>query len=253
MATVQSEVGRIRIFEDFEGAECPVADTLSPQQLGKLRICGETIADNDVGATSQEADPCLNGVIRLTTSDEDNHSICLTTAKIFTPSLNGTLVAECRVQFDDLDTKEFFFGFSDENDDDQGCEGDILHGETATITLTASDLCGFLLSSELTEDEMWHCVYNGGTTTGVTDSTAIESDVNAVLAEYNILRVEIDNNGTARWYVDGVLKQTVEGAVSTTSTDLFAAQAIIEVKGTAGAEYADIDYFLIEASRDWTK
>lgn len=252
MATIQSGKGRIRIFEDFEGAECPVADTLSPQAIGKLRLCGETIADADVGATSQEADPCLNGVLRLTTSDENNHSICLTTAKIFTPSLNGTMVAECRVQFDDLNTKEFFFGFSDENDDDQGCEGDIIHGTGTTLTLSASDLCGFLLSSELTEDEMWHCVYNGGTTTGIVLSTTVESGIDAVAATYDILRVEIDPNGTARWYINGVLEQTTAGAVSITSTDLFAAQAIIEVKDTAGAETADIDYMLVEANRDWT-
>jgi len=253
MATIQSETGRIRIFEDFEGAECPVADTLSPQTIGKLRLCGETIADADVGATSQEADPCLNGVLRLTTSDEDNHSICLTTAKIFTPSLNGTMIAECRVQFDDLDTKEFFFGFSDENDDDQGCEGDLIHGATTVLTLTGSDLCGFLLSSELTEDEMWHMPYNGGTTTGIVLSTTVESGIDAVAAEYDILRVEIDPNGTARWYINGVLEQTVEGAVSITATDLFAGQAIIEVKGTAAAETADIDYMLVDAGRDWTK
>jgi len=248
----ESGTGRIRIFHDFMGAECPVADTLSPQQIGDLRLCGETIADADVGMTINEADPCLNGVARLTTSDEDNHSICLCTGKMFTPSLNGTMVAECRVQFDDLDTKEFFFGFSDENDDDQGCEGDIIHGATTVLTLTGSNLCGFLLSSELDEDEMWHMVYNGGTATGIVLSTTVESDVDAVAAEYNILRVEIDNNGTARWYIDGVLKQTVTGAVSVTSTDLFAGQAIIEVKGTAAAETADLDYVLFEANRDWT-
>lgn len=253
MATIQSGVGKIRIFEDFMGAECPVADTLSPQQIGDLRLCGETIADADVGMTINEADPCLNGVARLTTSDEDNHSICLTTGKMFTPASNGTLVAECRVQFDDLDTKEFFFGFSDENDDDQGCEGDIIHGATETLTLTASDLVGFFLSAELSEDEMWHMVYNGGTTTGQTDSTEVESGVDAVAAEYDVLRIEIDNNGTARWYINGVLEQTVENAASVTTTDLWAAQAIIEVKGTSAAETADIDYFLVEANRDWTK
>lgn len=252
MATIQSEVGKIRIFQDFMGAECPVADTLSPQQIGDLRLCGETIADADVGMVINEADPCLNGVARLTTSDEDNHSICLTTGKMFTPSLNGTLVAECRVQFCDLDTKEFFFGFSDENDDDQGCEGDLIHGATTVVTLTGSDLCGFHFSSEYTEDEMWHMPYNGGTTTGVVLSTTIESGVDAVAGEYNILRLEIDVDGTARWYIDGVLKQTVAGAVSTTATDLFAGQAIIEVKGTAAAETCDIDYVLFTANRDWT-
>lgn len=252
MATRQSEVGKIRIFDDFVGPEWPLANTDETTHVGLFRLVGETIADGDVGATVNEADPCLNGVLRLTTSDENNHSCGLVTGKMFTPSLNGTMVAECRVQFDDLNTKEFFFGFSDQNDDDQGVESDICHGATEAITLTADNLCGFLLSAELSEDEMWHCVYNGGTTTGEILSTNIETGVDAVLAEYNILRVEIDNNGTARWLVDGVLKQTVEGAVSTTSTDLFAAELIIEVKDTAGAEYVDIDYFLVEANRDWT-
>ena len=252
MATVQSGVGKIRMFDDFVGPEWPIDNTDETTHVGIFRLVGETIADGDVGATINEAAPCLNGVLRLTTSDENNHSVGLVTGKMFTPSLNGTMIAECRVQFDDLDTKEFFFGFSNQNDDDQGVEGDICHGVTEAITLTSSDLCGFLLSAELSEDEMWHCVYNGGTTTGEILSTEIESGVDAVYGEYNILRVEIDNSGTARWYVDGVKVQTTEGAVSTTSTDLFAAEFIIEVKDTAAAEYADIDYFLVEANRDWT-
>ena len=252
MATIQSECGRITIFEDFIGPEFTIADTASPGVIGMFRVSGETIADTDVGVTINESDPCLNGVARLTTSDENNHSVCLTTAKMFTPVKNGTMIAECRVQFADLETKEFFFGFSDENDDDQGCESDLIHGATETITLTGSDLVGFLLSAELTEDEMWHMVFNGGTVTGETDSTAIETGVDAVAAEYNILRIEVDNDGTARWYVDGVLKKTLEGAVSVTSTDLFAAQAIIEVKDTAAAETADVDYIYVSANRDWT-
>lgn len=252
MAIIQSEVGRIRIFDDFTGPEWPLANTDETTHVGVFRLVGETIADGDVGATVNEAAPCLGGVLRLTTADEDTHSVALVTGKMFTPSLNGTMIAECRIQFDDLDTKEFFFGFSNQNDDDQGVEADICHGATKALTLTASDLCGFLLSAELSEDEMWHCVYNGGTTTGEILSTNVESGVDAVYAKYNILRVEIDNSGTARWYIDGVLVQTTEGAVSTTSTDLFAAELIIEVKDTAGAEYVDVDYFLVSANRDWT-
>ena len=77
-----------------------------------------------------------------------------------------------------------------------------------------------------------------------------QSGVDAVLAEWNILRVEVDPNGTARWYVDGVLKQTVTGAVSTTAD--IAAVLLIECKDTAGAEEVDVDYILVEANRDWT-
>ena len=68
--------------------------------------------------------------------------------------------------------------------------------------------------------------------------------------EWDILRLEIAINGTARWYVNGVLKQTVSGAVST-STDL-AVLAMIETRA-ASNEYAWIDYIAIEANRDWTE
>jgi hypothetical protein len=255
MTMVQSGVGKVRIFEDFFGAEQPVANTQGATTatpfIGGLRMVGETIADTDTGIVSNETTPCLSGVARLTSPDgtADDH-IGLVTAKMFDVGLMGTLIAETRVQFDDLDTKEFFFGFACENDDDQGLEGDLIHGGTETLTLTAADLCGFLLSSELTEDEMWHCAYNGGTTAGETDSTEVESGVDAVLAEWNILRVEIDPNGTARWFVDGVLKQTVEGAVSTTEN--LAGVIIVENKTTGAVESVDVDYVLFEANRDWT-
>jgi hypothetical protein len=71
-----------------------------------------------------------------------------------------------------------------------------------------------------------------------------------VAAEWDVLRLEVSINGTARWYVNGVLKQTVTGAVST-STDL-AVLAMIEARA-ASNEYAWIDYIAIEANRDWTE
>ena len=64
-----------------------------------------------------------------------------------------------------------------------------------------------------------------------------------------MLRLEIDTNGTARWYIDGVLKQTVVGAVST-SVDL-ALLLGVETKGNA-IETMDVDYLLLQANRDWT-
>ena len=147
-------------------------------------------------------------------------------------------------------SEEFYFGLTDVNDDTSILEGNNLHGASTTITLTASDLCGFLLSAELTDDEDWHMVYNGGDTTGQTTSTSIDADVDAVAGEYDVLRLEVAPNGTARWYINGALKQTVTGAVST-STDL-AVIAMVEAK-SAAIEYAWIDYIAIEANRDWTE
>jgi hypothetical protein len=70
-----------------------------------------------------------------------------------------------------------------------------------------------------------------------------------VAGEWQVLRLEIDPNGTARWYVDEDLKQTVTGAVST-SVDLKFFIAV-EAKGAA-IETMDIDYIKIKANRDWT-
>jgi hypothetical protein len=255
MSTIQSGVGKIRIFEDFIGHEWPITNTDETPHVGPFRIVGETpFTDADTGFTSQEAEPNLNGVMRMTSPNEsDNDAIGLCTAKMFDVALMGTLIAEVRLQFDDLETLEFYCGFTGDNADDVTLEGDTIHGADTTVTLTEDDLCGFLYSAELTEDEMWHCVYNGGTTTGETVSTSVESGVDAVADEYNILRVEVDPNGTARWYIDGVLKQTVEGAVSLTEDLAFI--IMIESKAASPTNYnetVDMDYILIEAKRDWT-
>ena len=244
----QGGVGKIRLFEDFCGAEWPVAETADDNMMiGDFRLIGQGIAEADSGAVALESDG-LSGVAQLTTTNEAEHTCGLATSKCFDVALMGPLIAEARVRFTDLDTKECYFGWTDVNDDTAILEGGNIHGATTIITLTASDLCGFHLSAELTDDEDWHMVYNGGTTTGETVSTNIDADDDAVAGEWQVLRLEIDPNGTARWYIDGVLKQTVTGAVSTT-TDL-ACILMVEAKGTA-VESVDVDYLLVEANRDW--
>ena len=247
----QTGYGRIKIFEDFLAGEDIVAATAASRAFGGsgLRVIGQGIAEADSGVTVGESDG-LNGVGILTTTNEDAHSVGLTTGKVFDVAKMAPINIECRVQFPDLDTKAFYFGLTDVNDDTSILEGNNLVAAGATLTLSASDLCGFLIDAEATDDEDWIMVYNGGTTTGQTTIASIDADNDAVAAEWDILRLEIAINGTARWYVNGVLKQTVTGAVST-STDL-AVMAMIETRA-ASNEYAWIDYIAIEANRDWTE
>ena len=246
-----SGYGRIKIFVDFLAGEDIVAATAATRAFGGsgLRVIGQGIAEADSGITVGEADG-LNGVGILTTTNEDAHSCGLTTGKVFDVGKMAPINIECRVQFPDLDTKAFYFGLTDVNDDTTILEGNNLVAASGTLTLSASDLCGFLIDAEATDDEDWIMVYNGGTTTGETTIANIDADNDAVAAEWDILRLEVAINGTARWYVNGVLKQTVTGAVST-STDL-AVLAMIETRA-ASNEYAWIDYIAIEANRDWTE
>ena len=250
MATVQSGPGRVEIFEDFLAGEDIVAATAVGRAFGGsgLRVIGQGSSDTDSGITVGESDG-LNGVGILTTTNEDAHSLGLTTGKVFDVAKMGTIVAECRVQFPDLDTKAFYFGFTDVNGDTAILEGENLVAASGTVTLTASDLCGFLIDAEATDDEDWIMVFNGGTTTGETTISSIDADDDAVAGEWQVLRLEIGPNGTARWYIDGVLKQTKTGAVST-STDL-ALLAMIETRA-ASNEYAWLDYVYVSANRDWT-
>ena len=250
MAEVHGANGRIEIFEDFLAGEDIVAATAATRSFGGsgLRVLGQGIAETDSGITVLESDG-LNGVGVFTTTNEDAHSCGVATGTVFDVAKMAPIVAECRVQFADLDTKAFYFGFTDVNTDTTILEGNQLVAASGTLTLSASDLCGFLLDAEATDDEDWIMAYNGGTTTRETTIGNIDADDDAVAGEFQILRLEIAPNGTARWYVDGVLKQTKTGAVSTT-TDL-ALLAMIEARA-ASNEYVYLDYLYVSANRDWT-
>ena len=250
----QSGPGVIEIFEDFTGPEWIIAETAASGSSGPFRVVGQGVADADAGITILESDATgggLNGVAQMVSPNaSDNDAIFFTTSMMFDVAKMGTIIAEARVRLPDLDTKEVFFGFSDLNADTHSMEGVLIHGTGTTTTLTASDFVGFHFSSEYTDDDDWHGVYNGGTTTGQTASGSTDLNDVAVADEFQVLRLELAPNGRVEWYIDGVLKQTVAGAVST-SVDL-ACQLGLEIKGTGSNELLDVDYILIRANRDWT-
>ena len=248
MATIQSEIGKVYLLEDF-AKSLPLATTdAAAVPFGDFMAVGQGIAETDSGIVSLAADG-LAGIGQLTTTDEDVHAMGVQTGMMFDVGKMAPIVAECRVRFAAITTGEFFFGLSDVCTDLAIIEGAIFHGNTVTITNSASDGCGFLLSSELTDSDEWHYVYNGGSTTAQTVSTSAELDVDVVAGDFQILRLEIDPNGTVRWYIDGVLKETVEGAVSTT-TDM-CLSCLVESK-TVAVKTADVDYVFVSANRDWT-
>ena len=249
----QSGEGKIRIFDDFIGFEVPVASTAVQTTApyftpGGLRVVGQCLEQNDSGVVGLDSDG-VNGVVRLTTTDDTEHSVGFTTNQSFSMSLNGGISIEARVRFENTDTKQVYFGLTDVVTNGVGIlEGEQMVGAGTGITLTASDLCGFMMSADLTDATDWHGVYKGGSATASTTSTDVDFD-DVAGTDFQVLRLEVDSNGTARWYIDGDLKQTVTGAVSTTT--VFAVLIMVEAKGGA-IETMDVDYVLIETNRDWT-
>jgi hypothetical protein len=243
----QSGPGQIVLWCDF-AQEDNIANTAESRLIGDFTVGGQGNAETDSGIPTLNAD-ALGGVGVLTTTDEVDHTIAVGTPIMFDVDLMGPIIAEARVRFGDLDTKEVFFGFTDIDINTVSVQTDICHGASTTVTLTASDICGFLLSAELTDDEDWHTVYNGGTSSGVTASGSLDADDDAVAGEWQVLKMEIFPNGTVSFYIDEALIRTVTGAVST-SVDLNCMLAL-EAK-TAAIETLDVDYLMVTAQRDWT-
>lgn len=249
----QSGYGKILCFNDFTGEEIQVAANMEHASAtgaiwnlsGGFTVKGQNLDQTDAGLPAVEDG--LNGQVTITSSATAGGDACfVTTETCFKPSVNGTLVLEARVELAALTARRVFVGFSGTVADAQST---ICSGATATLTLTESNLAGFLFDSGLTTNVEWHCVYNGGSTTGVTDATAVNSGVAPVAGNMDVLRVEIDNNGTARWYINGVLKQTVAGAVSTTAV-FGGCVGVVSTTTTVASVTAD--YIAVEANRDWT-
>ena len=248
----QSGAGKIRLFNDFFGVSETLGLATDTAQLGDFYAGGEGFEDTDAGLAGKDA---LSGVVTLTSANTDADTTFIGTHIGFDVGLMGPITLETRVQVPDNDTKEIFFGLTSILSVDEQLEDIVQNASSTTVTLPA-DLVGFYWSDELGDDEAWHGIHNGGTTAGSTTTTSVclggtgdATSVGTTAGEWQVLRLEIANNGTARWYVDGVLYQTVEGAASTT-TNMAACLAV--AANTTQLGIIDCDYIEVTANRDWT-
>ena len=242
----QAGPGKIRLFNNFTGVPNLLAETTDTIILGDFFAGGEGIEDTDAGVATL-AGP--NGILRITSANDDADTTFVGTNIMFDVGLMGPIVLEARVQLPDLDTKEIFFGLTSILTIDEQLQDIVINSSATALTLVA-DLCGFYLSDELTDDEDWHGIYNGGSAAaGGTTTADVDLNDDAVAGEWQVLRLEVDPNGDARWFIDGSLKQSVAGACSTTSD--FAAVLACGAN-TTQLVIADLDYLLVTANRDWT-
>lgn len=251
MATIQSEFGVTTLFDHFAGPEIPVANAVAygtsaggcNYYIGPFKVTGD-LAETDTGVVGLSK---AGGFVRISGNNEDGKGVAIGTEVCLSPSLNGTLVLEARVEAQALTTRSIFVGFTNLNADDVA---EPVTSTGTTMTLVAGNIAGFILDSQLTAGTKWHMPYKGGSATAPTDSTAVVSSVTAVAAECDVLRVEIDPDGTTRWYINGNLEQTVVGASSTTT--LLAGMVACFGTTTTAADL-DVDYLAVRFNTDYTK
>ena len=250
--TGMSGNGRIRYFHDFLGAEVPVANAVAygttaggcSYSIGDFRLVGD-LANTDSGLITLSK---ASGWGRLTSSAAADADGCaLATEVCLSPALNGTIVLEARVELAALTARHVFFGL-------MGTAADNIAEATTNTTLTITKVVpclGFLHDSQMTYGTHWFMPYLLAADTDQT-STGIQGSQTIVAAEADVLRLEVDSDGGARWYVNGKLEQTVAAGLAATTTTLMAAVlGVWSTTTTVGS--VDVDFIEVSANRDWTR
>jgi len=254
--SAQAGVGKIRLFNDFCGPEVPVECALDyaataggcHYRIGDFTVRGD-LGESDVGIVDLEKS---SGWVRLGESDLNNYGIWVGSGLSFTPNLNGTMIVECRCEHQALTTKNAFIGFIGTLADDTL---EIIKNSTTTCTRQGNAV-GFMFDSQITINTVaatccYHMPYMISTTTSQV-ATAIASSQIIVAGEADILRVEIDPDGAARWYMNGKLEQSIGPALAADVGTILAGG--VGVWGTTSTDAdIDVDYLLVEGNRDWTR
>jgi hypothetical protein len=253
----QSGVGKIRLFHDFLGAEVPENTAVAygtsaggcTYSIGDFRLVGDLADAADGGMPTISK---ASGYARLTGTNEDAEGMALATEICFSPVLNGPLIIEARLEMQVLTARVVFVGFAGTIED---LVNEPVTSTTTTITKVVPCL-GFLFDSQLTADAtastaVWHMPYLLAADTTQT-STNVEASQVAVAGESDILRLEVDVDGGARWYINGKLEQTVGAGLAATPATLLGAEVGVYSTASTTSD-VDVDYLLVEANRDWTR
>lgn len=220
---------RIRLFDDFLGDV--IADQWSAAVGNDAQAVIATINAGAVG-----------GTVRLTTGDTTtvSESASVLTHGLNWKASNGGLVFEARVTpVSSVADVAYFVGLTD-----------VLATSTleipvtlsgTTFTTNATDAVGFVYDTAATTD-----VWYGKGVKNDTDSATLTTAVAPAAGTAVVLRVEVNADGDATFYINGTKLGTIEDAVtaSVALTPVISAMA-----RTTTSKSIDVDYVYVEADR----
>lgn len=212
---------------------------------------GDVLADQWTyaeGTDTADADGAIlaggiGGVLRLTTGNAGT-GLAADQAQVASflqwQASNGGLVTQARVKLSRITDAWFFFGFTDNN----ALEAPVVSaGSDNTLTTNATNAVGFMFDTRMAADNMW-LVGVASDTDAIAQNSLVAPEAN----EYVTLRVEVNANGHAAFYVNGQqVGEVMTGAV-TPAADLTPYVGVGNLSGTSSFT-CDVDYIFTGMAR----
>lgn len=244
MPSYPSGFGELEVFEDFLGVDPDYVWAAGGFAIGNVSVT--SVNEGTIETTVDEP----GGIIALTLDTADDDNVALYAGR-FKPA-DGGMVMEARLKGDNLSDLAFFVGFAETLDK----ATPVMPAEFATATMTyngTGGMVGLQFDSDGTTDDWRACMGDGGAASGGsgngTRATPLIGGGYAVTADrWDVCRVEVDPNGAARAYLNGVLIKSFTAGL--TPTDLFHAVVFCENRA-ASAAVLEVDYFYARGGRDW--
>lgn len=160
-----------------------------------------------LGGTSDGAALVAGGNtgVLLTTGTGDNEVSFLGTALIF--DITNEPEIEAKVTIADVSGTSFFFGFSDANT--ESTPDSTIDYADATLAAAATDAAGFVCDA----DKATSSLYCASIATGGSVA-AVDTSIDWTDGATHVLRIALNSEGDASFWVDGVLKSIVQSAVT---------------------------------------
>ena len=241
MATIQSQFGGVRAFNDFNAPQGDLTWAAGVVELGG----GVGMVSVNEGTINDVADES-GGVIEFLTDTGDNDNVCLISG-IYDSALGA--VSEVRFKVADDLGVGIFAGFSET----MALDTPVVPAEFATATMTYNGTGG-MVGAQYDLDgttDGWRAVMgDGGAAVASSGNGTLSSATAPSADQFQIVRTELHPGGSGSVYVDGkLIKKFTSGL---TSGDLFYAVLIVENR-TAAARNVQVDYFYADGPRDWTQ
>lgn len=246
MATYQSEFGYVEYFEDFLGIDPDVTWAAGGFAIGNVSVA--SVNEGSIENTVDET----GGVVAITLATGDNDNVALYYPPV-KPS-DGGATMEARLKGDNLTDLAFYVGFTETLNKTTP----VMPAEFATTTMTyngTGGMVGLQFDSDGTTDD-WRAVCgDGGAATagsgnGTRASSIVGEGYTPTADRWDIVRVELDSNATARVYLNGKLIKTFEGGLD--ADNLFFPVVMCENRAGSAA-VMEVDYFYSRSSRDWSQ